>query len=64
MHYLITKFQKSLNARGSPSPAPIVVTKNCVIYPNLWFFKLVITKLSLKISVITSFQWRHRYYVT
>jgi len=34
-----------------------------VIWPN-WVFKLIMTKSNFKKSVLTWFQWRHRYYVT
>jgi len=30
---------------------------------KLWFFKLIMTKLNLKIAM-TSFRWRYRHYVT
>jgi len=38
----------------------ILMTWSCVVWPN----KLIMTKSNLKKSVMTSFQWRHRNYVT
>jgi len=34
-----------------------------LIFDFLWFFKLIMTKWNWKKSVMSSFQWRYRYYV-
>jgi len=51
MHYFSNKFSKIANLKLRD-------------LAKLWISKLVMTKLNLKRSVVTSFQWRRRYHVT
>jgi len=70
MRYFNNKFLKIAKRWRLCSPsAPLtsdfgdLVTCNCVICPKV-FFKRIVAKSNLKKSVMTLFQWRHRYYDT
>jgi len=55
------------SAGGSPFPTPLNLRfwwPEVAWFCHFVFFKLIMTKSKLKKSDMTSFQWRHRYYVT
>jgi len=65
---LVTNFQKSPSAGGSPPPPALLNLQYW--WPEVpWFgqivvLKLIMTKSNFKNAVMTSFQWRHHHYVT
>jgi len=63
---LITNFQKSPSAGGSPPPAPLTLDFGDLKSRDelCFFFRLIMTKLNFKKSVMASFQWRRFYYGT
>jgi len=66
MHYFSNKFSKFAKRWGFPPPAPLNLQYWWLEVP--WFgqivvLKMIMTKSNFKIFM-TSFQWRHRNYVT
>jgi len=67
---LVTNFQKSPSAGGSPPPVPLnlpyclLVTWSKVIWPNCGFSSWLWRNRTSKKSVMMSFLWRHRHYVS
>jgi len=68
MRYFNYKFSKiaftSAAIAPAPHQAPILVTWSCVICSNFGFSNGLWRNRTLIKSVMTSFQWRHRYYIT
>jgi len=65
MHYFSNKFSKSCKALGAENPW-IFDFDDLKLrdLAKLWVFILIVTKSNLQKSVISSFQWCRRYYVT
>jgi len=68
MHYFSNIFSKISKRWGLSSPQRPLISNIGDLklrdLAKLWFFKLIMMKSSFKRSVMTSFQWRRRYYVT
>jgi len=69
MHYFSNKFSNIVKRWGLSAPMQRPLTFNIDDFKlrdlaTLWFFKLIMTKSNFKKTVITSFQWRHRHYIT
>jgi len=64
---LITNFETSLSVKDLRPLRPFNLQfwwLEVAWFTQIVFFQTIMTKLNFKKSIVTSFQWRHRYYIT